>query len=121
MSHTAAELVTGQLSHALFAVPDHRTTFGGGFLLLRVGWSGLGRIAGTVKIKGTPDEPVRRRVRLVRERDAVCLDEVWSHPVTGVYEFPGIDPRERYTVLAYDGPRVFRAAVQDNVQPVAWP
>lgn len=83
----------------------------------RVYWGGLGKIVGTAKIKGTPNTPVHRRVRLIREVDAVCVDEQWSDPATGAYEFLGIDPALLYTVIVYDGPRVFRAAVQDAVVP----
>jgi hypothetical protein len=90
-------------------------------LVRRLTHGGFGRIAGTVKVKGTPDLAVRRRVRLIREIDAVCVAETWSDPTTGAYEFVGFDPLQRYTVLSYDGPRVFRAAVQDNVTPEAWP
>lgn len=90
-------------------------------LVLRLTDGGFGRIAGTVKVKGTPDIAVKRRVRLVRERDGRCIGETWSDPTTGAYEFTAIDPDQRYTVLSYDGPRVFRAAVQDNITPEAWP
>ena len=80
-------------------------------------WGGLGKIVGTTKIKGTPNTPVSRRVRLIREIDSVCVAERWSDPVTGYYEFLGFDPTILYTVIVYDGPRVFRAAVQDAVVP----
>ena len=83
----------------------------------RAFWGGLGRIVGTTKIKGTPNTPVSRRVRLIREVDAVCVGERWSDPVTGAYAFNGFDPLQLYTVIVYDGPRVFRAAVQDAVVP----
>lgn len=83
----------------------------------RLYWGGLGKIVGTTKIKGTPNTPVHRRVRLIREVDAVCIDEQWSDPATGYYEFLGVDPLQLYTVIVYDGPRVFRAAVQDAVVP----
>ena len=83
----------------------------------RAFWGGLGRIVGTTKIKGTPNTPVSRRVRLIREVDAVCVGERWSDPVTGGYAFNGFDPLQLYTVIVYDGPRVFRAAVQDAVVP----
>lgn len=95
--------------------------FRGGFLVYREGLSGLGRIAGTVKVEGTPDLPVRRRVRLVREIDGLCIAEAWSDAVTGAYEFLGVDPLQTYTILAYDGPRVYVVAAQDAVVPEAWP
>ena len=84
-------------------------------------WGGNGRVAGTLKVKGTPDIPVRRRVRLFRERDGFCIGETWSDATTGAYEFLYVDPTQRYTVLAYDGPRVYRATLQDNVLPEAYP
>ncbi len=80
-------------------------------------WGGLGKIVGTTKIKGTPNTPVSRRVRLIREVDAVCVGERWSDPATGAYEFVGFDPTVLYSVIVYDGPRVFRAAIQDAVVP----
>lgn len=87
-------------------------------LIVRLFIGGAGRIAGTVAIKGTPNQPVRRRVRLFRERDGLCFGEVRSDEVTGAFEFVGVDPAEKYTVIAYDGPRVFRASIQDGVTPV---
>ena len=83
--------------------------------VLRVDWGGKGRVRGTVKILGTPDAPVRRAVRLVRELDGVCVAQVISDPVTGAYEFSGFDPLQKYTVLAYDLPGGFRAAIASGV------
>lgn len=80
---------------------------------------GLGKILGTVKNKGTPDYAVYRRVRLLRERDGVFVRETWSDPLTGAYEFDGIDPNERYTALSYDHTHNFRAVVADNLAPEA--
>jgi hypothetical protein len=89
----------------------------GPIMLLRALIGGDGRIVGTVSIKGTPNVPVRRRVRLHREVDGVCVGERWSDAVTGAYEFFGFDRTITYTVLAYDGPRVFKATVADGVIP----
>jgi hypothetical protein len=80
---------------------------------------GNGRIYGTVKIKGVPNLPVSRRVRLFRELDGLCLAETWSNAVTGEYEFLGFDPTYRYTVLTYDYQQNFRAVVADNLIPEA--
>lgn len=80
-------------------------------------WGGRGRVYGTVKIKGTPDYAVARRVRLFRDRDAVCVGEVWSHPTTGAYEFTHVDETQRYTVISYDYLASFRAVVADNLTP----
>lgn len=80
-------------------------------------WGGLGRVAGDVMIKGLPDSPVSRIVRLVRELDGVCIAEQWSALPLGTYEFLGVDPLQRYTVLAYDFPGGYRAAIASGVLP----
>ena len=90
----------------------------GAGLVINVRYGGNGKIVGTVKVKGTPDAPVRRRVLLFRELDGILAGLTYSDPVTGYYEFVGIDPALLYTVIAYDGPRVYRAAVSDAVSPV---
>lgn len=86
-------------------------------MLVRAFWGGNGQIVGTVTIKGTPNTPVRRRVRLYREIDGVCVGEQWSDATTGAYSFLGFDRTITYTVLAYDGPRVFKATLADGVIP----
>ncbi len=86
-------------------------------MLVRVFIGGDGRIVGTVSIKGTPNVPVRRRVRLYREVDGACVGEQWSDATTGAYAFVGFDRTITYTVLAYDGPRVFKATLADGVIP----
>lgn len=86
---------------------------------LRGGRGGNGTIAGTVKVKGTPDYPVSRRVRLYRDRDGALVGEQWSDPVTGAYAFTGLDPTQRYTSLAIDHTQNFRAVVADNLTPEA--
>lgn len=80
-------------------------------------YGGLGRIDGTVKVDSSPDYPVHRKVRCFRDRDAVCVGETWSDPVTGEYSFEYVDPAERYTVLAYDYTGAYRAVVADNLTP----
>lgn len=80
-------------------------------------FTGRGRIAGTVKVKGTPDFPKYARVRLVRELDAICVEEVWSNGVTAEYEFAGWDETQKYTVIAYDPNGLFRATLASGVTP----
>lgn len=80
--------------------------------------AGDGTIAGTVKVKGTPSNtPVARKVRLLRDVDAICIREVWSDPVTGEYTFSEIDQSVSYTVLSYDYTENFRAVAADRVVP----
>lgn len=80
-------------------------------------YGGRGRISGTVKIKGTPNYAVYRKVRLVREIDAICVAEQWSDPVTGVYQFDYYDETKKYTVISYDYENDFRAVIADNLTP----
>lgn len=80
-------------------------------------FSGRGRIAGTVKVKGTPNVPTKRRVRLLRDRDFLLVRETWSDPVTGAYAFHEIDERHTYTVIADDYEGNFRAVLADRVVP----
>ena len=79
--------------------------------------SGRGRVAGTVKEKGTPDAPVYRKVRLIREVDSLLIRELWSHPVTGAYSFDYVDELQKFTVLSYDHTGAFRAVVADGQIP----
>lgn len=82
-------------------------------------FGGFGRIAGTVKEDGSPDIPVKRRVRLHREQDGLLVREVWSHPTTGAYSFDHIDTTKRYTVITYDYEHDYRAVIADNITPEA--
>lgn len=86
-----------------------------------VSYGGGGRVSGTIKVKGTPNAPVSRRVRLIRDIDAVCVGETWSDPVTGAYEFTLVDRRVTYTALAYDYTEVFRAVAADRLVAEAMP
>ncbi|RIX79113.1 SPRY domain-containing protein [Acidovorax cavernicola] len=78
---------------------------------------GVGRINGTVKEDGSPDVPVRRLVRLIREQDGTVIREQWSDRVTGAYQFDYVDERKRYTVISYDYEHDHRAVVGDNLAP----
>ena len=86
---------------------------------LVTGRGGQGVITGTVKIKGTPDYAVSRRVRLYRDRDGMLVGETWSDPTTGAYSFDGLDRSQKYTVLALDHTGNFRAVPADNLTPEA--
>jgi len=78
--------------------------------------TGRGRVRGTVKLKGIPDNtPVKRRVRLERERDGLQIRETWSDPVTGAYDFQFIDELQAWTVKSYDHTHDKRAVIADNL------
>lgn len=76
---------------------------------------GQGRITGTVKIKGSPNQPVQRRVRLIDEFTGLMVREAFSDPVTGAYEFLYVSQDHKYTVVSYDWANNFRAVLADNI------
>ena len=78
---------------------------------------GHGRIIGTVEEKASPNLPLRRRVRLHRDVDGLCVRETWSDATTGAYEFADINPACRYTAIAYDYAHNHRAVAADNLTP----
>lgn len=83
-------------------------------------FSGPGWIAGTVKEKGQPDQPLVRRVLLISENTNFLVAETWSD-ATGNYRFEFIDPAQRYTVVSYDHEHVYRAVIADNLTPELMP
>lgn len=79
-------------------------------------FGGVGVIAGTVKEKGIPDQPLERRVQLISENTRLLVAETWSD-ADGAYRFETIDPNQRYTVVSYDHKHLYRAVIADNLQP----
>lgn len=77
---------------------------------------GIGRVRGTVKLKADPvNTPLKRRVRLIRERDGLQVRETWSDPITGIYDFPYIDELQTWTVVSYDYTHDKRAVIADGL------
>ncbi|WP_286757787.1 hypothetical protein [Ralstonia sp. RL] len=83
-------------------------------------FSGHGVIAGTVKEKGLPDQPLVRRVQLISENANVLVAETWSD-AAGNYRFEFIDAAQRYTVVSYDYKHLYRAVIADNLKPEPMP
>jgi hypothetical protein len=83
-------------------------------------FGGHGVIAGTVKEKGQPDQPLVRRVQLISENTRVLVAETWSD-ASGDYRFELLDPRQRYTVVSYDYKQMYRAVIADNLRPEMMP
>jgi hypothetical protein len=79
-------------------------------------FSGHGFIAGTVKEKGQPDQPLVRRVQLFSDQTRVLVAQVWSDP-DGHYRFDLLDPDQRYTVVSDDYRQLYRAVIADNLRP----
>lgn len=83
---------------------------------------GRGRVFGTVERKDDPANTLlKRKVRLVRERDGLVVREAWSDAVTGEYDFRYIDELQTWTVIAYDYEQNFRAVIADNLTPEVMP
>lgn len=81
-------------------------------------FAGRGSVTATVKEDGTPtDLPVRRKVRLFRDRDGLMVRETWSDAVTGAYSFTEIAENETYSVVSYDHNNNFRAVIADRITP----
>ena len=79
---------------------------------------GQGYIAATVEKQVDNDpapSPVSRRVVLLVEPTLQQVAETWSDPVTGAYRFDGLSMEARYTVVAYDHLRNWRAVIADGL------
>ena len=82
---------------------------------------GTGTIYGTTKTKGTPNQPTMARVVLLHQRSKLPVRETWSDPVTGYYEFRGINPAYDYIVLAEDVAGNFRPVAANRLTPEVQP
>ena len=104
---------TGPYGHAVTAPQTARA---GDYKTGLLG-KGVGTVSGTTEIKGTPNLPLRARVRLIRERDGLVCRETWSDAVTGAYRFEDVGELETYTVLSYHPTHDRRAVVADQIVP----
>ena len=78
--------------------------------------AGVYRITGTTKNTGTPEIPVRRRVRLHDQPTGRVIREVWSDAATGAYSFDGIRMGVFY-VTAFDHTGQFSGVIETEVTP----
>jgi hypothetical protein len=79
------------------------------------GSNGTGTIYGTVKIKGAPNYPVSRKVRIIEESDSRLVNEMYSSSFNGEYEFGNLDQSKSYTLITYDHTGVYNAAVASGM------
>lgn len=85
-------------------------------------FGGPGAIYGTTKSKADPANiPLKARVRLLRQRDALLVRETWSDPVTGEWAVTGIDTRQPMIALAQDADGVYQAVAADRLVPEVAP
>lgn len=82
--------------------------------------SGVNHITGTTKNTGTPDTPVRRRVRLHDQPTGRVLLETWSDATTGAYSFDHIRAGTFY-VTAFDHTGQFSGVIETDVQSEPMP
>lgn len=82
-----------------------------------VEFGGQARIWGTTKIKGTPNVPAKARVILQHQRSKLPVRETWSDPVTGAFEFTGIDANQQFLTLAEDVAGNFRPVAASKLVP----
>ena len=78
---------------------------------------GLGTIYGTTKTKGTPNAPTKARVVLAHQRSKLPVRETWSDPITGYFEFRGIDTNQQFITLAEDAAGNFRPVAANRLTP----
>jgi hypothetical protein len=81
---------------------------------------GTYRITGTTKVKGTPDAPVHRRVRLHDQFSGRVVREQWSDAVTGAYAFERIR-RGVFYVTSFDHTGIYNAVIASNVSSEPMP
>ena len=77
---------------------------------------GAYRVAGTVKIDGSPPTPVRRRVRLYEVLSGRLIRQTWS-ALDGTFAFEQLRAGE-YLVVSDDHTRTYNAVVADRVAAV---
>lgn len=89
-------------------------------LTRRVYDAGAFRITGTTKNTGTPELPVRRRVRLHEQATGRPVADTWSDAATGAYAFTNI-AANTYYVTAFDHTGQFAGVVETDVTPEPMP
>lgn len=77
-------------------------------------FSGLFRVDGTVKVAGSPDVPIRRKVCLVEKKSRRIANETWSDAASGAYTFSSVK-QGPWVVLAFDHTGEYNAVVADNI------
>ncbi|MDP2262689.1 MAG: LamG-like jellyroll fold domain-containing protein [Hydrogenophaga sp.] len=111
-------LPTGPATGRALLVPDASYSAPAGALSAPI-WAdaedgGDHRVIGTTKNTGTPDTPVRRRVRLHDQKSGRLVRETWSHAVTGEYAFPNLRAGTFYAT-AFDHTGQYGGVIETDV------
>lgn len=78
------------------------------------------RITGTTKITGTPEMPVRRRVRLHEQATGRPVADTWSDATTGAYTFGNLGAGTYY-VTGFDHTGQYSGVIETDVTPEPTP
>ena len=82
--------------------------------------AGALRIVGTTKNTGTPELPVRRRVRLHEQAPGRPVADTWSDAATGAYAFNNL-AAGTYYVTAFDHTGIYNGVIATSVIPTPMP
>ena len=77
-----------------------------------------GKIEGYVYniVDGSP-LPVKRRIFLIRDQDALRMRTGTSDPVTGYYKFENLERGKTYSVIVHDIGQTLNATIEDKITP----
>lgn len=87
---------------------------------VRVHDAGAFRIAGTTSNVGSPNTPVRRRVRLHDQLSGRAIGDTWSNATTGAYSFNNIR-QGTYYVTAFDHTGQYGGVIETDLTPEPMP
>jgi hypothetical protein len=77
-------------------------------------------IYGTVKNTGLPDFPVYRRLRLHLSQSGAVIDDVFSDPITGDYQFRYLKYGSYY-VVSFDHTGQYNGVIATDIYPIPMP
>jgi hypothetical protein len=82
-------------------------------------FGGAGRVWGTnqIELTGGALVPAGGRVVLLRQRDKLVVRETWADPITGAWEFRGLDTRQDFLALAEDLAGNYRPVAASRLTP----
>ena len=83
--------------------------------------NGYGYFKNSVFIDYPPKEPTSKRVVLFSIIDGKAIQQVWSDPLSGQYEFKFIALRKPYLIFTYDSDEDYNAVIMGPVYPTLMP
>jgi hypothetical protein len=66
--------------------------------------------------KGTPNEPLARKVQLYNANTNLLVAETWSD-TQGLYRFDQIDSDQHYNVMSHDYTGHYRSVIANDLKP----